>query len=332
MKNFLKPIKMISEAREQGKSNPPSKELLFIMIVYMIATFASNFIYILISFLYYLTNKELLNMLTGPKVDYQVILEKTIELFATAPEWINMIPLFLTVFYVIGTFIYCKTDKRSIATLGIRKANIFTESAVGLLLGFFVVSFIALFGIISGAFTFGGFNRISVPVFVAYVFGFLIYAFSEELLIRGCYMVGVAKKSTPIYAIFSSAVFYALIYFMNFGTSFIAILNQFLFGIIAGLYVFKRGNIWGAVGFNFAVNFALKVVFGFNFEGNINSSSIFLVSSVKGFDSLNGGIFGAEAGLFMTLALFILFGLIIKFKQNEKEICIESENENEKGS
>lgn len=323
MKELFKRTKMMQEAKEQGKPYRPSREFLSFMIVYMLSNYLQSIILSVCSLYYFLSDKKLFDIMHSSQINMQKALERMEQLMITAPEWLSILILFLSIVFFIGTIIYCKSiDKRKISTLGLRKANILSEYAVGFIAGFIMISLVAALGIFTGTLKYNGLNKISLPVLVAYFLAYAVQGFSEEVLVRGYYMTAIAKTTGVTYALITSSVIFAFVHSMNFGLSMISFMNLFLIGILIGMYVIKRGNIWGACSFHFAWNFTQMIFFGFNYNGTPLSSSVFSVTATKGFESVNGGIYGPEGGLFVTLIVFLAIGGVYKLKQNEKEIAV----------
>ena len=338
MNESLKRTNMMEEAKVQGKPRMPAAELLVFIVVYMVASYVQSFIFTIFAFVFCQSDPQIVAIMNSPQPDLQKFMERFLQLLSIAPEWLYILNIFLSLVFAFATVIFCRNiDKRSIASIGIRKANVIAEYFCGLVLGTAAISLVAGIGIFTKSFVFNGQNGISVPVFIFYILAFAVQGFAEELMLRGYYLTAITKKATPIYAIVSNGILSVLLFTMSsVNITFVSVINTFLFAAVSSVYVIKRGNIWGACGFHFAWKFLQAIVFGFNFDGTIISSSVFNISFVKGFDNVTGGTLGVEGGLLVTLALFLLFGALIKSKQNESEIAIienetqDNEEENEK--
>lgn len=339
MNNFFKRTKMMEEAKAQGRKIFPAFELLIFMGIYMVSSFVQSFVYAFFASFYYYSDEKMLLIFQMEKPDFGAFIERFLELQSTIPEWLIILNIFLSFSLAVCAVIYCRfIDKRSIATLGLRKANVLTECVVGATAAFALIGAVAGIGVSIGVLKFNGKNGFSAVVLIFYVLSYAIWAFSNELLIRGYYLTAITKTATPAYALVSNGILSVLLYTMQYPVIelspvvLIGVLNTFLFAICAGVYVIKRGNIWGVCGFSFIWNFSRFIIFGFNNSGVIETSSIFNFSNVKGFDIINGGVYGIDHGLLVTLVLFIAFGILLRVKENPNETVELSENENEEKS
>jgi membrane protease YdiL (CAAX protease family) len=105
----------------------------------------------------------------------------------------------------------------------------------------------------------------------------------------------------------------------NTGISILAFLNLFLFGVFASLYMIRSGSIFGVCALHSAWNFAQGNVFGIRVSG-MNISHSLLQSEINYDRALtNGGEFGAEGGVAVTLALLIAIMLVVYLPQRKKE-------------
>lgn len=329
MNELLKRTNMMEEAKQQGKVRTPAVELLIFMAVYMISSYMQGIILIVVSLAFCCyKDPKLIELFFTRKIDQQEVSERIYPILSTMPEWFDIMGIFLFVIFAVGAVVYCMAiDKRSLCSMGLRKANVVIEYFAGLILGAVAISMVTGLGFLTKSFVYNGFNRISIPVFVSYLLAFAVQGFAGELLLRGYYLTAITKNATPVYALVSNGVLHVLLFTMNtVNVNFISIANVFLFAVLTSVYVIKRGNIWGVCGFHFAWKFLQIVVFGFNVDGTIATSSVLNISFVKGYEGLTGGNLGVVGGLLATFILFLLFGLFIKLKQNEREISPVQEN------
>ena len=119
---------------------------------------------------------------------------------------------------------------------------------------------------------------------------------------------------------FISSFVFALLHFGNNGINIIAFINLFLFGLLMGLYILKRGNIWGICAIHSVWNFIQGNVMGLSVSGMDKSSSVFMFEIKEGYNLVTGGDFGPEGGLIVTLVLLIAVGLVKSLKTNKHEI------------
>ena len=136
-------------------------------------------------------------------------------------------------------------------------------------------------------------------------------------------MMSMSRRSNAVVAAVVSSVAFALLHMMNNGISVLAFINLFLFGLFAALYMLKRGNIWGVCGVHSLWNFVQGNFYGVSVSGISKLSTILNISSVKTKSLINGGDFGLEGGLAVTIVYTI--GIIIilcmktkKFEESEE--------------
>ena len=328
MKDFFKKTKMMEEAKSQGKKFAPVIETLIFLAVFYVGNFAQSIFIVPATVFYLYSDPLIINILSSETPDVNAFTERVLELSASKPEWILVLSLFSTACIIAAVIVYCKfIEKRTLASVGIRKHRAFSEYIAGFLLGCLLMSAAIVFAVLTGTIKFEGLGSISAVMLVLYFVAYLIQGMSEELLIRGYFMTALGKTANSVYVIVCSSLFFALMHFGNNGISLMGIINLFLFGLVAGVYVLKRGNIWGVAALHSAWNFVQGTVFGFPVGGSSETVSLLKFSTVDGFERLNGGTFGPEGGLWVTLVLFVALGLVLALKQNKNEIAEMENNE-----
>ena len=218
---------------------------------------------------------------------------------------------------------YCtKMERRRLFTMGFIKKGAIKEYLIGLLIGLVMFSTVYAILIISGQADFNGFNvNLSIPMLALFLIGFMIQGMSEEVLLRGHYFVSAAAGGNIPLAVFASSAFFAIFHLGNNGVSIIAILNRFLFGLFAAIYFLRRGSIWGIGAIHTMWNFAQGNIFGTEVSGNVMGCSVITTERVEGSTLINGGSFGPEGGLGVTIVLFI--GIVILLFMKNKRVMPE---------
>ena len=121
--------------------------------------------------------------------------------------------------------------------MGFRKPKFVSEYLNGFAVGIIMMGAVALLCVLSGAVTYEGIARFSVPVVIFYFIGYMIQGMAEETLIHGYFMISSAKSTTLSYSLLMSSMLFSFAHFGNTGISFLGYINIFLFGIFAGAYV-----------------------------------------------------------------------------------------------
>jgi hypothetical protein len=145
---------------------------------------------------------------------------------------------------------------------------------------------------------------------------FILVGFAEELLCRG-YIISVLRqtKSIPAIYIISGAIF-ALMHSANPGIGLLPYINLILIGMLWAYSYMKSGNIWLPIGYHITWNYFQGNVFGFKVSGTTEKG--ILTTSYTNNNILNGGDFGPEGGLFVTLVI-VLGYLAIRYYYRNKQ-------------
>lgn len=313
--------RMIAQARAHGKSHTPFMELIILFILMLITSQIMSVALMPAWFFLFYSDPQIAELMMSGTADYNVLVEKMYNLLLNPPEWMNILSLFLTLIIIFGAVIYCtKIEKRPISSMGFVKRGIFPEYLVGLVLGALMMGAVVLLSVLSGVVTYNGVADFNIIVVVFYFIGYLIQGMAEETLFRGYYMVSSAKNTSLVYSLAMSSLVFAFAHFANNGVTFLGVLNVFLFGLFAGIYVLRRGSLWGIGALHAAWNFTQGILFGFNVSGNTSNAGILKFTQAEGFDSLNGGAFGPEGGMFTTLVLFIAIGVLLAANPKKSEL------------
>ncbi|MBS5985003.1 type II CAAX endopeptidase family protein [Clostridium sp.] len=152
---------------------------------------------------------------------------------------------------------------------------------------------------------------------VLYLILFILVGFAEELLSRG-YIIGAmeASNNNKWFAIMVSAVIFSLMHYGNNGFSLIPFLNIFLVGILFGVMYVKTKSIWLSTGFHITWNFFQGCIYGMPVSG-ITTPKLYEMTFV-GNPILNGGTFGPEGGLIVTMVIILMLVSLVFLIKNKK--------------
>lgn len=326
MNSSFMPNSAIDETAATTKRRTFFSVALIFLLVYLIGTVASSTILTIPMYVEIFSDAEVNEALNSDTTDPDVYMKEYSDavyaamerLLTNMPPWLNIVQLFATVTTIVAVLIYCcKIEKRRLFTLGFVKKGAITEYSLGLLIGLFMFS--AAYGmlILSGEIEFGGFNSdVSIITVVLFFLGFVVQGASEEILLRGFFFVSGAANSNVAISVFVSSGLFAAMHISNSGLSFLAVINLFLFGVFASLYFLRRGSIWGICAIHSIWNFAQGNVFGCKVSGMDMGESIFGVVD-KGGSLWNGGAFGPEGGIAVTIVLTIGI-VVLTFMKNKR--------------
>ena len=213
-------------------------------------------------------------------------------------------------------------QKRKAWTLGFKKKNWMKEYAIGALAGLIAMTTAWAMAWVSQTMlirpNFSALTGTSALVLCLYFIGYLFQGMAEEVLCRGLFLISLARKKGNLWmAILVSSLFFAALHLLNPGITVLAFCNLTLFGIFAGVYFLKRGNIWGIGAFHSIWNFAQGNLYGVTVSGALTGPSLFVSVPNAASEIFNGGSFGLEGGLFTTVVLVI--GILILMKLPQKD-------------
>ena len=139
---------------------------------------------------------------------------------------------------------------------------------------------------------------------------FVAVGFFEEILCRG-YLMTAFKTTRNRPVIFcASALIFSLLHLMNPGVTPLSLVNIFLVGILFAYMFVRTGRLWLPIGYHITWNFFQGNVFGLLVSGT-EAASVTQTRAAEA-NLLNGGAFGPEGGIFVTLV--ILLGIVyVKF-------------------
>ncbi len=318
--------RMVDEASYGHVPTPLTSSLLRFVLVYLIASLASGLVSSFPLGIYLYTKTDFMQVVSDAAngaISAEAYVEKIEGILANLPPVFTLINLFCTVTSIIAAIVYCRyIEKRSIASMGLRKGSAFAEYMAGAGIGVIMYALTFLIAYISGSVSIKINPQGFMPIILLFLVGYVIQGASEELLVRGYLMVTVARDYKPWVAIIFSSTMFSLLHAFNVGVSILALINIFLFGILMGVYVFKRGNIWGACAIHSFWNFAQGNIFGSYVSGNSTTPSIFLMEYDPSRQLANGGAFGLEGGAAATIVLVIALGACLLMKTKKSELSI----------
>lgn len=260
-----------------------------------------------------------------PEFNEQV-LSDIMTKFQNASGNMLIIMLFSTIATVIIPILYCKfIEKRSLSSMGIVKKHIIRRYLLGIIIGLIMFSAVVFLNVCFGGMEFAGINsNIAISSIIVLFIGFIIQGMGEEILCRGYLMNSIGAKHSIMKAILTSSAMFALLHIFNPGLTVLAVINLVLFGIFAALYMICFDNIWGICAIHTIWNFAQGIIYGISISGAYNiDNSIFLFKNIEGKTLINGGAFGAEGGIavtiVLTLGILIIFGIMRHKKKIEDD-------------
>lgn len=307
---------IVQEAAEKQRGMHWALELLVFVAVFIVSSLAEAVIVAPVTMILLFSNADYMNAaaqqdLTGAMEIANAILSSDVSI---------IVNLFATLMMIIVAFVFCRfLQKRPLRTLGFKKKGIVKEYVIGLAAGFLVFSAAALLCVLTGALRLNGLSStFSAGIFLLYVIGFMIQGMAEEVLCRGYFMVSMARRYPIVIAILANSLLFALLHLLNSGITVLSVFNLVLFGVFASLYFLRRGSIWGIGAFHSVWNLVQGNFYGILVSGIETQSSVLQSEMVTGKEIWNGGAFGLEGGLGVTIVYLAGILILLVFQKKER--------------
>lgn len=308
MKDIKKPEFLKNTAN--GKNRTAFLEVLIALLLYFIGTIFMMVVQMPATVIYLLTNEEYLAMLKNNSFDFERIMQIVLNL----PPWLTVVSLVSQIVLIIVFILYCRLfEKRKANTLGFRKKGLLAEYAKGIILG--AVMYVAVYGIclLTGSVRF---SQDSVEgttglYLIAFFIGYMIQGMAEEVICRGYLISALGRRCSVMMSIVISSLFFSMLHGVNSGIGFLAYVNLFLFGMFMGLLFVRFENIWLVGAIHSVWNFMQGNVFGIQVSGNPIQPSLFSTEFVERRTFINGGSFGSEGGIAVTLVLLAATAILL---------------------
>lgn len=298
---------MLTETRASGKGNG-----LFVEILIFLAIFLTAEVLVSIPSTVLLVGEAVIGAFTGTMDDvndYGAI-ENYVASLTERPAFL-LTSLYSTVLMTLTVILACRLlQKRRLSSLGITKKHALPDYLLGCLLGTAMMGAVILLCVLTGALTLEK-SEFSIPLILLFFVGYLIQGMSEEVLCRGYFMPSVARRYPVAVAVAVNSLFFASLHLFNDGVTPLALVNITLFGVFASVYVLKSGNLWGACAIHSLWNFCQGNLFGIRVSGNPLTPSPFRSVFTEEKALWNGGSFGVEGGLAVTLVLALSLAVVL---------------------
>ncbi len=160
----------------------------------------------------------------------------------------------------------------------------------------------------------------SIGGFVFLTAVLLFGAVGEEMLFRGYGLQVLVPVVGPMAAILPMSVLFAAVHADNQGVSWLALFNTFLWGVLLAASLLRSGTLWMPIGLHFGWNWILPIL-GVNVSGfTMRLTAHQLTWKVA--PVWSGGEYGPEGGLFCTIAVSLLGGLLLRWKLPRQELAL----------
>ena len=279
-------------------------ELLAFLLLYLISSMAQGFLTTIpvTAWMMKTQGESIMAAVTAGQSPQTLIL----RLMEQMPDWIMLVMLLASAVIGLAAVIYVrKFQKRSLASMGLR-GKALPEALLGFLVGLGLLCAALALGS-----AMGGFRLLTEPRpdgrrvlwVLAALFCCLVRGAALELLLRGYFAPSLGGRYPVGLALGASTVLSAA---LETGGSLLSLtgLNCLLLALLLGIWVIKRGSLWGACAMHGAWLFAVSFLFGFAPTGGAHEGIRLLDVDVDVYRSgITGGEYGPEASLCVTLVL-----------------------------
>ena len=207
--------------------------------------------------------------------------------------------------YFFGLYLW----KRDLfLSIGFTKKRALEKYVKGIALGFLLVSISPIVIVLTGYGTLElqNIDNTLIWTMIIYFLVYIIQGAGEEIIFRGWLLPVIALRTNKWFAVLISSLFFGSLHLFNPGMTIYSLLGIILFGIFAGIYVLKEGNLWIVCGIHSIWNWALLCVYDFGLlEGKTREASLFQMN-LTGREAISGGIYGREASIISHLTVDLL--------------------------
>lgn len=236
--------------------------------------------------------------------------EKIVEV-ALSADPITLFSLFSEIVLIFVVIYYCfKIEKLPVGAIGFVRKKAIRDYAIGILAGALMLSAAVFISVKAGALTVQT-QSVNVALVVLYFIAFAVQGMAEEVLFRGYLFRRLCLGYSVLVSALISSLLFALLHISNDSIGVMALVNMVAFGMFASLLVYRcDGSIWCVGALHGAWNFAQGNLFGISVSGNLPMSSVFSSVPTQGRELTNGGSFGLEGGVVVTLVLVLATAIL----------------------
>lgn len=317
MNNMLPRPRFWAEAAVQIKTHHTIfAEMLIYLLLSFIALFAQSAAIAIPMSGWILGNKadELMEAFAAGEMPQNMIL----ELMKQMPDWMTVVTLISGGAIGAAAIIYClKFQKRTLSSMGLGRKHRVGEAVLGFALGLALMGAVVGIGVAAGGYrlTWTRPTGTVLLLLALTLLGCLAYGSSLELLTRGYFAPTVGSFLPVAGALVISTLASAM---MQTGDSLFSLgtANHLLLSLLLGIFVLKRGNLWGACALHSAWLFAEGFLFDVAPAGSHGTIRLFAVDADLYRPAISGGEYGPENSICATVVLLaaIIAALSLKPK------------------
>lgn len=311
---------MLAQAREARFRPKLIIQILLFVAVFSVGNTLTSMIMVAPIMIGIFSDPQILEAITAGDVESSIYASMEVSMSIMEKPWIMLISLFATVATTLVCFLYCcKIEKRSLVSMGFRKSGWLMRYLKGYAIGTGMLLLCALVLWLMGDLDFAFAEKIPVFYLLAFFVGFILQGMSEEVLVRGYFMVSLSNRCHKALAVGISSVTFALLHLANPGINLLALLNLTLFGVFMAVYILRTDDIWGACAIHSAWNFAQGNLVGIQVSGTAQLPTVAIMQPLGEQALFHGGDFGLEGGLIVTFVTLAAIALTLFLPQKAKK-------------
>ena len=310
---------MLAQAREARFQPKLIVQILMFLAVFSVGNAIGSVLLSVPMMAAIFTDPQLLEAMTSGDIEKSISASFQATMSVMDKPWIMLISLFVTAATTFAAIFYCrKIEKRSLASMGLQKQGWLPRYLKGYAIGTAMLLLCALVLWLMGDLDFAFAKNIPVLYILIFFVGFVIQGMSEEVLVRGFFMVSLGNRCRTATAVGISSVAFALLHLANPGISLLAMVNLTLFGVFMAVYILRTDDLWGACAIHSAWNFAQGNLVGIRVSGMAQLPTVAIMHPLGEQDLFHGGDFGLEGGLIVTFVLLASIALTLFLPQKAK--------------
>lgn len=227
--------------------------------------------------------------------------------------------LFSNGFVILALLVFIHFfEKRSLYSVGLKKNNFFISLLKGGGFGFLLIFSVFLINLFTGSISTSiNLGSLSWIYFITAFLGYFFQGTMEELVCRGFIMNSLSARYNVWIGILVNTLIFAGLHGFSDNVTLLAMFNLVLAGLLLSFIFYLTDNILLVGAFHAIWNFTLGPVFGVPVSGIGFYSSLFKTESISNQSIINGGLFGFEGGLALTVSALI--GLVLVFTLLKKK-------------
>lgn len=325
MEKWLKMPKAVCQARESGKGLHWAIEILIFIAVFFACAIAEVLVVTPLQLVFLLSDQRFLDAVaSGSSVEFAVRVAETS--LGENQDLYMIASLFSTGVMILLIILFCRLiQKRKLTSIGFVKKGFLKEYIKGIAAGAALFSAAVLICIVTGAlkveYVAGTFT---LPLLLLFAAGYMVQGMAEEVLCRGYFMVSLGRRYSMTTAVLMNSVAFAALHLLNPGIAPLAIINLTLFGIFASVCFIKTENIWLIGALHSVWNLVQGNIYGIKVSGGTSQCTVLTSVMAEGKEFLNGGEFGLEGGLAVTVVLAAGTAFLLFYKNKNNLVVKES--------